>query len=215
MPTEESKRLSTLQLYNVLDTASEKSFDDLTLLASGICGTSISLVSFIDENRQWFKSKQGLDVDETPREQAFCDHAIRSNGILIVEDAQVDQRFAHNPLVTGEPKIRFYAGAPLTVGNGQALGTLCVIDHKPRRLSPEQLNTLSVLRDAVVTQLELRRALLDLTAIDQILPICAWCRSVKLEPDAKAPTTWQPLHEYVAEHNKVSHGICPTCADDF
>ncbi len=211
MPTE-SERLNTLQLYNVLDTASEKAFDNLTLLASSICGTPISLVSFVDNDRQWFKSKVGLEVDETPREQAFCDHAIRSNNILVIEDAQADQRFASNPLVTGNPNIRFYAGAPLQMGNGAALGTLCVIDHKPRSLTAEQTNALSVLRDAVVSQLELRRALQDIQAINQILPICAWCRSVKLEGDDGAATTWQPLHEYVANHNKVSHGICPTCS---
>lgn len=211
MPTE-SERLNTLQLYNVLDTASEKAFDDLTQLASSICGTPISLVSFIDKDRQWFKSKLGLEVDETPREQAFCDHAIRSNNILIIEDAQADQRFSNNPLVTGDPNIRFYAGAPLQVSNGAALGTLCVIDHEPRSLSTEQLTALSVLRDAVVSQLELRRALQDIQAINQILPICAWCRSVKLETDDNAATNWQPLHEYVADNNKVSHGICPTCS---
>lgn len=98
------------------------------------------------------------------------------------------------------------------MGNGAALGTLCVIDHKPRSFSAEQMTALSVLRDAVVSQLELRRALQDIQAINQILPICAWCRSVKLEADDSAATTWQPLHEYVADNNKVSHGICPTCS---
>lgn len=211
MPSE-SQRLNTLQLYNVLDTASEKGFDDLTLLASRICGTPISLVSFVDKDRQWFKSKQGLAVSETPREQAFCDHAIRGNNIMIVEDAQSDARFANNPLVTGAPNIRFYAGAPLKVGNGSALGTLCVIDHKPQRLTDNQLDTLTVLRDAVVAQLELRRAVQDFEAINRIIPMCAWCRSVRLESETD-PDSWQPLHEYVANNNKVSHGICPTCSE--
>lgn len=211
MPTE-TERLNTLQLYNMLDTASEKAFDDLTLLASSICGTPISLVSFIDKDRQWFKSKLGLKVNETPREQAFCDHAIRSDNILVVEDAQADKRFSNNPLITGDPNIRFYAGAPLQVGNGAALGTLCVIDHQPRSMSKEQLSALSVLRDAVVAQLELRRALQDMQAINQIIPICAWCRSVKVESSENADTHWQQLHEYVADNNKVSHGIYPTCS---
>jgi len=127
----ESHRLNSLQLYGILDTAAERAFDDLTKLAAAICGTPIGLVSLVDDKRQWFKSRQGLDVDETPRENAFCSFAIAQSEVMIVKDAQDDARFQGNPLVTGDPNIRFYAGAPLTVANGESLGTLCVIDRVP------------------------------------------------------------------------------------
>jgi len=124
----------------------------------------------------------------------------------MVEDALRDARFAQNPLVTGDPGIRFYAGAPLAVSEGVALGTLCVIDRKPRKLTPEQIEALNVIRNQVVTQLEMRRALADLGSIEKLLPICSWCRSVENE-DGK----WISLHEYVTDSGRVTHGICPLC----
>lgn len=205
---EENHRLATLQLYKILDTAAEKTFDDLTRLAAAICEVPISLVSLVDEDRQWFKSKFGLDASETPRDWAFCDHVIRDNKIMVVEDATKDSRFVDNPLVTGDPSIRFYAGAPLEVKEGIHVGTLCVIDRKPRQLSDLQMNALSVLRDAVVTQLELRRARADISHIQHMLPVCAWCRDIKVED-----TKWLPLDEYLAETTPITHGICPSCAD--
>ncbi len=207
----ESNRLNVLRLYRILDTTSEKAFDDLTHLASTICGTPISLVSFVDEKRQWFKSHEGLAVNETPREQAFCAHAIQYSEIMIVEDTRLDKRFLQNPLVTGEPNIRFYAGAPLQVASGARLGTLCVIDRVPRTLSDTQILALETLRDAVVAQLELRRAVNDLRTIHDIIPMCAWCRSVRIDNQVKEGTEWQPLHEYVATLAPVTHTICPTC----
>jgi GAF domain-containing protein len=209
----EKHRINDLRLYRILDTAAEKTFDDLTGLASVICGAPISLISLVDEHRQWFKSHHGLDVAETPRDQAFCDHAIRSDQIMVVEDAQADSRFANNPLVTGEPKIRFYAGAPLTVGSGTSLGTLCIIDREPRTLSDTQRQALGVLRDAVVSQLELRRAIYDLGALQKIIPMCAWCRNVRIEDPTTEDIVWQPLHEYVAKTSPVTHGICPVCKE--
>ncbi|MDP2137338.1 MAG: CHASE3 domain-containing protein [Candidatus Didemnitutus sp.] len=160
LPFNESQRLTILRGYGVLDTPPEQAFDDLTLLAAQICQTPIALVSLIDEDRQWFKSKVGLDVTETPRDLAFCAHAILySNEVLQVRDARLDPRFADNPLVTGDPNIRFYAGAPLVAPDGHALGTLCVIDRIPRELNPAQEEALRVLSRHVVNQLELRRAL--------------------------------------------------------
>lgn len=207
----EHERLQDLRLYKILDTATEKAFDDLTRVASAICGTSISLVSFVDKDRQWFKSRHGLEATETPRAYAFCAHAIQGDDIMVVEDAREDKRFAENPLVVGAPRIRFYAGVPLKVQNGSALGTLCVIDQKPHKLSESQRDALRVLRDAVVSQLELRRARNDLDDIRKILPMCAWCRKVRVEDTIAHVTAWKPIHQYVLEMNAVSHGICPEC----
>ncbi|MGE0812842.1 MAG: ATP-binding protein [Vicinamibacterales bacterium] len=162
MATDEQARLAALRRYRILDTEPEQRFDDLTMLASQICETPISLITLIDADRQWFKSRVGLDVAETARSVAFCTHAIRQEGILQVPDAAGDPRFRDNPFVTGEPNIRFYAGAPLVTPDGHALGTLCVIDVQPRRLSDAQLRALGALRRQVEAQLELRRNLDEL-----------------------------------------------------
>lgn len=210
---DDTRRVTTLRLYKILDTAVEKAFDDLTQLAATICEVPVSLVSFVDEHRQWFKSRTGIDVSETPREHAFCAHAILQPEIMVVPDAALDPRFAQNPLVTGAPKIRFYAGAPLKVAGDVQVGTLCVIDRKPRTLTDAQLRALDILSNAVVTQLELRRSAADLEALESMIPMCAWCRSVRTE--GADGTTWQPLHEYVADLERVTHGICPNCHNEF
>lgn len=207
MQNDESARLRTLEHYRILDTAAERVFDDLTRLVSSVCETPIGLVSLVDDKRQWFKSKVGIDDTETPREMAFCAHALNRDDLLIVEDAHLDERFKDNPLVTGAPGIRFYAGAPLNMANGHCLGTLCVIDTQPRSLSEKQRSTLCTLRDAVVAHLELRRSLDAMRALEALLPMCAWCHSVKLEPD----NTWLPLHDYVGALTDISHAICPAC----
>lgn len=164
MPTDEQARLAALRRYRILDTEPERAFDDLTMLASHICGTPMALITLIDEDRQWFKSEVGIGVRETERSVAFCTHAIQHPGIMEVPDAREDPRFRDNPLVTGAPHIRFYAGAPLVTPDGHALGTLCVVDTEPRRLTPEQNRMLDALRRQAQAQLDLRLNLIELEA---------------------------------------------------
>ncbi|MDE2298308.1 MAG: diguanylate cyclase [Burkholderiales bacterium] len=153
----ERRRLATLASYAVLDTPPEADFDDLVRLAAQICGTPIALISLVDEHRQWFKAVYGLEMLETERQLAFCDHAIRQPGTLVVPDAAADARFARNPLVSGAPHIRFYAGAPIVLPGGQALGTVCVIDTVPRRLDAAQLGALQALARQAAALFELRQ----------------------------------------------------------
>ncbi len=156
--TDEAARLQALRDYKILGTPSEKEYDEVVFLAAYICGTPIALASLVDADRQWFKAKFGVTVTETPREIAFCAHTIQQSDLMIVPDASIDLRFANNPLVLNDPKIRFYAGMPLITPKGMALGTLCVIDRVPRHLSEEQKEALWILAHQVVTLLELRRA---------------------------------------------------------
>ena len=159
LPRDEEARLHALRQYEVLDTAPEHDFDDLTRLASHSCGTPIALIGLIDRERQWFKSKVGLPLKETSRDMAFCAHTILQSDLLVVRDTLADDRFATNPLVTADPHIRFYAGMPLVTQEGYALGTLCVMDQVARELSVEQKQALKSLSLQVVKQLELRRQL--------------------------------------------------------
>lgn len=153
-PLRELSRLAALLRYEILDTPEEAVFDDFTELAAHICDTPIALISLVDDRRQWFKSRVGLEVSETPREISFCTHTILGEEIFEVPDALQDPRFRHNPLVVGDPHIRFYAGTPLTSPDGHNLGTLCVIDRKPRQLSAEQRDTLDRLGRQVIRLFE-------------------------------------------------------------
>jgi anti-sigma regulatory factor (Ser/Thr protein kinase) len=162
MSTGEPERLAALTRYRILDTQPERSFDDLALLASQICGTPMALITLVDENRQWFKSRIGVSMQETPRNISFCTRAVEDRGLMVVPDALHDRRFRDNPLVVGDPHFRFYAGAPLITPDGHAVGTLCVADRVPRELEPDQIEALIALKRQVEMQLELRRNLFEL-----------------------------------------------------
>lgn len=165
-PKDEELRLAALRRYALLDTGAEQAYDDLTLLAKTLCDTPIALISLVDEHRQWFKSKQGLDASETPRDLAFCAHAILDEQVFEVPNALEDERFSDNPLVTKDPAIRFYAGAPLVTFDGFRLGTLCAISDQPKELSEEQRTALQVLSRQVMYLFELRLHNIELRNAD-------------------------------------------------
>jgi GAF domain-containing protein len=214
-PSNETERLSALKEYRILDTGTEQSYDDITTLAAHICKVPIVMISLVDEFRQWFKSRLGVEQQQTPREVAFCAHAILQNGPFTVSDAARDRRFADNALVTGEPHIRFYAGIPLINPEGLALGTLCVVDRQPRRLSAAQLKALQALSRQVMALLELRRvsthladALDHVKTLQGLLPICAWCKRIRDDEGY-----WSQVEAYFhkATGADFTHSICPEC----
>ncbi|MFZ0828754.1 MAG: GAF domain-containing protein [Verrucomicrobiia bacterium] len=217
LPSNEAERLAALKAYHVLDTGTDQSYDDITILAAHICKVPIAMISLVDEVRQWFKSRLGVKRQQTPREVAFCAHAILQNEPFIVTDATKDRRFADSALVTGEPHIRFYAGIPLINPEGLALGTLCVVDHQPRRLSAAQQKALQALSRQVMALLELRRVSAHLAeALDHVkrlqglLPICAWCKRIR---DDKG--YWDQVEAYFHKSTGAdfTHGICPECLE--
>lgn len=197
----EKARLKALHSYKILDTDPEKAFDDLAVLASHICETPVALISLIDSNRQWFKSRVGVDITETPREVAFCNIAIQQPDLFIVPDATKDARFSSNPFVVSEPKIRFYAGAPITSSEGHALGTLCVVDVVPRELTPSQQNALLALSRQVQAQFELRKNLMDLrAALEQ-----------RDKAEAERDSTIEELHKALDHVSRLS-GLLPAAS---
>lgn len=211
----ESARLAALHQYAILDTPAEQSYDDLTELASQLTGLPIALISLVDESRQWFKSRRGLESSETSRDIAFCAHAILSDTPLEIEDASRDPRFEDNPLVQGEEHIRQYYGVPLTSPDGHNVGTLCVMGREPGHLQQSQRSAMSALARQVVTLLEQRRiarlladTLSRLKHLEGILPACAYCKSIRTESGQ-----WKTLEAYLLYHSDalLSHGICPEC----
>lgn len=155
-PTTEAARIAALNRYAILDSEPEQSFDDLVNLAAHICQTPMAMLSLVDDHRQWFKSKFGVQVRETPKDSSICAHAIQQRDLFIVPDTLKDERFRENPLVTGDPHVRFYAGTPLVNEDGYALGTLCVVDREPRELDPAQKEAISALGRLALRQMELR-----------------------------------------------------------
>lgn len=182
-PDREEERLEALRQMHILDTEAEPAFDDLALLASHICQTPMAAISLVDTDRQWFKARVGLASPETPRSVAFCSRAIEHPGIFVVRDTQKDVEFRDNPQVTGDPHIRFYAGAPLMSREGHAVGTLCVVDSRPRTLTRDQMQALDALRRQVEAQLELRRRVAELKVshehvqkLSAMMPLCSTCQ---------------------------------------
>jgi GAF domain-containing protein len=214
-PINEAERLAALEEYRVLDTPSETAFDDITLLAAHICQVPIAMISLVDKSRQWFKARVGVTRRQTPRDVAFCSHAILQTEPLIVRDALKDDRFADSSLVTAKPRIRFYAGYPLVSHDGYALGTLCALDRKPRVLSTEQQKAMHALSRQVMELLELRRVSMHLAAalervkiLHGLLPICAWCNRIRDDSGY-----WTKVEAYVKANSEAefTHGICPDC----
>ena len=217
LPANEVERLAALKEYHILDTGTEPSYDDITTLAAQICEVPIATISLVDEDRQWFKSRLGVKQQQTPREVAFCAHAILQDKPFIIRDATKDKRFAGNSLVTGESHIRFYAGIPLMNPEGLALGTLCVIDHQPRRLSAAQQKALQALSRQVMALLELRRvsarlanALEQVKTLQELLPICAWCKRIRDDEGY-----WNQVEAYFHKYTgaEFTHGVCPQCLE--
>jgi len=217
IPKNEEKRLEALRRFQILESKSEQIFDDITFLASYVCEAPIALISLIDSNRQWFKSRIGIEVTETPRDISFCGHAILDQKTMIVQDTLEDDRFSNNPLVTQNPHIRFYAGAPLMTTGSFALGTLCVIDRRPRSLTDSQQRALEALSRQVSALIEMRNTVLDLknasemiNALKELLPMCAWCRKIRDDNG-----NWEVLEMHLKNHSdiRVTHGICPECSE--
>lgn len=211
----EAARLEALNDYRILDTAAEESYDAITFLAAQLCDVPIALISLVDADRQWFKSKVGLTVNETSRDVSFCAHAILGDQTLVVKDAREDERFRDNPLVCSEPNIVFYLGVPLCTPSGAKIGTLCVIDQRPRELSDLQVRALETLAHQVVLQLELKRisdqlagALERIDVMEQLIPICSYCKGIRNDQGY-----WQSVESFIKSHDNVefSHGVCDAC----
>lgn len=221
-PVSNAQRVAALARYKILDTPEEPEFDNLARLAGLICETPIALITLLDARRQWFKSRLGIASSETPIDQSFCRYAITQSEPMVVPDATQDDRFSANPLVTAGPRIRFYAGAPLVSREGVAVGTLCVIDSKPRpNFQPQQQLALKVLAQQVIAQMELRSTIRELSQllVDQersnrhmrelhgLFPLCPSCRIVKTDEDY-----WQRVNAYLSEHSELRQLVDP-CAD--
>lgn len=215
IPAREEDRLAMLQRYELLDTPAEAAFDQITRLAAKLLKVPVALISLVDRDRQWFKSRVGLPVQETPREHAFCAHALETDALLVVGDARQDERFADNPLVTGDPNIRFYAGAPLRTADGLALGTICVIDDQPRAaLTPEEEEALRDLSAMTMAHIEARRA------VGYLHPVTSLSNRFRFLADADAlasvPGTAVVIDAAASQqYAELTRVLGQVCADAF
>ncbi|MCX6928790.1 MAG: GAF domain-containing protein [Verrucomicrobia bacterium] len=214
-PINESGRLAALREYYILDSSAEQAFEEIAGLAAFICDVPIAMISFVDEARQWFKARIGISEQETPRDIAFCAHTILRTDPLIVDDACADLRFASNPLVTEEPRIRFYAGFPLITRDGFALGALCAADRKPRHITDRQQNAMRFLARQIISMLELRRlsarladALESTAGPSGLSLICLLCRKIRDQTGH-----WLPSQDFFRQHFnvKLSPAVCDDC----
>ena len=216
-PPNEAERLRSLSEYRILGTKPEKAFDNITMMASEICEAPIALISIIDEDRQWFKSKVGLEATETTRDISFCAHTILDSKPMVIEDALADEKFRDNPLVQKAPHIRLYAGFPLKTDVSHRIGTLCVIDRIPKSLTKTQLKIMQGLADQAAMLLELRRRSLSLLEEfckmnddGGIITTCSYCKSIR-----DSHGTWLPFEHFLMRHSTLnfSHGICRKCME--
>ncbi len=214
-PENENARLAALKHYQILDTAPEAAYDDIVALAAYLTGVPIAAISLVDVDRQWFKARIGLSEYSTPREHAFCAHTILQTDVMEVEDATRDPRFAATPLVTGKTDIQFYAGAPLITHTGEALGSICIMDRHPRKLSVEQRDALKKLAGMVMRTLEFRHVCAELAEVAEnlktlsgLLPICSWCKRVREDKDY-----WQEIESFIKNQTglDLTQSICPEC----
>ena len=212
----ESERLDALRRYRILDTAPERAFDDLTYLASFFCKTPMALVTFVDRDRQWFKSRVGIQHPQTSRKISFCAHTILQPTVMVVRDMLEDDRFRDNPLVTHEPSVRFYAGAPIFSPEGLPLGALCVLDREPRTLTVGQEEALRAMSRIAGAILETRRSVGELAEaterlnlLSHMMPVCSSCGRLQSESG-----TWTSLELFVREHAHQAGQLrtCPDCA---
>ena len=209
IPHNEKERMAQLFQYNIFDAFTEKDYDDITLLAAAICKTPVSLITLVDNKKQWFLSKRGTEQSQTEREYAFCAHAInKPHEIMVVPDSRKDKRFEGNPLVKNDPHVIFYTGVPLVNPEGFALGTLCVIDHKPRELNDEQVSALKVLAKQVTNMLEIRKMNVSLEKARNELEI----RNKELEQfasvlshDIKSPLTSIIIAKQILQDETMVH----------
>ena len=214
-PVNEAERLAALHAYDILDQEADPAYRDIVTIAGQLMHTPIVLISLVDAERQWFLARDGMVVPETPRDMAFCAYTILDGGPLVVRDARHDPRFRDSALVTHDPGIRFYAGAPLETPGGQRIGSLCAMDRVAREATPEQLAAMMALSRQVVRLLEFRLAARQLRdalersrTLGDLLPVCAGCKRIR--NDAQY---WQTLERYLETQigTQVTHSICPEC----
>lgn len=217
VPADEQQRLEDLRKLNILDTLSEEAYDRITKLAVEFFDMPIALITLVDEERQWFKSKVGLELESTSRDVAFCAHTIMEDKPLIVNDAKKDARFKDNPLVLEDPQIRFYAGSPIKSEDDHLLGSVCVIDHVPRDINDNEVRMLETLSEQVSTLLKIRRISQELRRVKQekrelqkLIPMCSWCKNIRDDDDF-----WLNVEEYIMAHpdTEITHAICPDCSE--